>query len=208
MASGGRHSCFYCLAVFRKYRGVSNNRCPDRLDIGAFRLLAHKWKTAYNDSGKFFQVREKSKSVFVEEKIVLKFKVQNPKFKSMSSANNKIYDLEERTARFGEDILEFVRIIKKDDNNKIIINQLIRSSTSIGANYMEADAAESVKDFIHKMSISKKEAKESKHWLRMLAKITPETLEKCRVLWQETHELALIFSSIINKKITEQNRTE
>lgn len=118
---------------------------------------------------------------------------------------NKVYDLEERTAQFGEDVLDFIRTIRRSDDNKPIINQLIRSATSIGANYMEADGAESTKDFIHKMSISKKEAKESKHWLRMLSRINPEILEQCKLLRQESHEIALIFSSIINKKIIEQN---
>lgn len=126
----------------------------------------------------------------------------------MPNINEKIYDLEERTAQFGENVLDFIKTIRRDDDNKPIINQLIRSATSIGANYMEADGAESTKDFIHKISISKKEAKESKHWLRMLSKLNPETLEKSKLLWQESHEIVLIFSSIINKKIIEQNNSK
>lgn len=80
-----------------------------------------------------------------------------------------------------------------------IIKQLIRSGTSIGANYFEADCAESRKDFIHKLSICKKEAKETKYWLRMIARANPEINHKAKILWKEAHELQLIFISIINK---------
>ena len=65
---------------------------------------------------------------------------------------------------------------------------------------MEADAAESKKDFQHKIGISKKEAKESMHWLRMMAKAVPKSAEESRVLWKEAHELVLIFSSILKSK--------
>lgn len=66
---------------------------------------------------------------------------------------------------------------------------------------MEADGAESKKDFRHKMSISKKEAKESRHWLRMIAIACPENKEDCRNLWKEANELTLIFASIVRKSI-------
>lgn len=77
--------------------------------------------------------------------------------------NKKIYDLEERTAKFGEVIIVFCRKVPKDEITKPLITQLIKSGTFVGANYCEADCAESRKDFEHKLSISKKEAKESKH---------------------------------------------
>jgi len=77
---------------------------------------------------------------------------------------------------------------------------LVRSATSIGANYMEADCAESKKDFIHKIGVCKKEAKETTHWLHMLATAEPTEKEKCRKLWQEAHELTLIFSAIVKRK--------
>ncbi|MCC7160141.1 four helix bundle protein [Candidatus Nomurabacteria bacterium] len=110
------------------------------------------------------------------------------------------YDLAQRTSKFGSEIILFVKKIKENNINKSIINQLIRSATSIGANYMEADCAESKKDFIHKIGISKKEAKETTHWLRMLATAEPEVTEMCRRLWQEAHELTLIFSAIVKRK--------
>ena len=71
----------------------------------------------------------------------------------------------------------------------------------MGANYMEADGAESKKDFRHKISICKKEAKESMHWLRMILFANPQNEEVIRRIWKEAHELALIFSSITNKLI-------
>jgi len=106
------------------------------------------------------------------------------------------YDLEERAGKFGENTILFVKGVKKDDINWSIIIQLVRSSTSIGANYMEANAASSKKDFRNKISICRKEANESKHWLRMIAKTNPEHDNTCRKMWKESHELTLIFSKI------------
>ena len=121
-----------------------------------------------------------------------------------SSNDKKTYDLEERTARFGEDIIEFTKGLKKDEINRPLISQIVRSGTSIGANYMEADAAESKKDFRHKISLVKKETKETKHWLRMIAKANPQKKDDLRILWNEAQEMTLIFSSILkscnNKK--------
>ena len=117
----------------------------------------------------------------------------------MPEYKNKIYDLEERTARFGEDIIEFCKKVPKNIINVPIVVQLIRSGTSVGANYCEADCAESRKDFEHKLGICKKEAKESKHWLRMIAKASPELKDEAKILWQESNELQLIFISIIKK---------
>lgn len=114
--------------------------------------------------------------------------------------SKKIYDLSERTAVFGENVIEFTKKIIVDNINRSIISQLVRSSTSIGANYMEADGAESKKDFIHKISTCKKESKETMHWFRMLAKASPSTKSECRNLWVEAHELALIFASISKKR--------
>ncbi|MBI4653037.1 four helix bundle protein [Candidatus Kuenenbacteria bacterium] len=107
------------------------------------------------------------------------------------------YDLEERTAKFGENIIKFARKIPKDVVTIPIISQLIRSGTSVGANYCEADDAETKKDFNHKIGICKKEARESKHWLRMTVVTIPELTEEARKLWTEAKELNLIFNAII-----------
>ena len=114
------------------------------------------------------------------------------------SSPNKKYDLLERTAQFGEKMLEFAAHLSRNEINKPLIGQLVRSSTSIGANYMEADSAESKKDFEHKIGISRKEAKETMHWLRMIAKANQDKGDACRKLWKESQELVFIFSSIIN----------
>ena len=112
---------------------------------------------------------------------------------------SKKYDLKERTAKFGEDVIKFARKIPKDVITIPIISQLIRSGTSVGANYCEADDAETKKDFNHKIGICKKEARETKHWLRMIVVAAPELKEEARRLWTEAKELNLIFNSIVNK---------
>ena len=109
----------------------------------------------------------------------------------------KYYDLEERTARFGENIIVFAKKLSRNDITKRIIPQLVAAGTAVGANYCEADCAESNKDFIHKMAIANKEIKESKHFLRMASKACPEHAPKGRKLWKEGHELNLIFTTII-----------
>jgi len=107
------------------------------------------------------------------------------------------YDLEERTAKLAEGIIDFVKTINITPVNRRIIEQLIGSTGSSGANYCEASEAESRKDFIHKIGICKKEIKESKHWLRLLARSNPKEVDEIRIFWQEAHELLLIFSKII-----------
>lgn len=114
--------------------------------------------------------------------------------------NKNKYDLTERTFAFGGSIIIFSKTIPETIISRPLISQLIRSATSIGANYMEADCAESKKDFIHKIGICKKESKETTHWLHMIAVANPDKKEKCRELWQEAHELTLIFSTIAKKK--------
>ena len=124
-------------------------------------------------------------------------------------ANNdkkRIYDLEERTAKFGEEIIDFCKKITKNVITNSLIDQLIRSGTSVGANYCEADCAESRKDFEHKLGICKKEAKESKHWLRMIARAVSESKDEAKSLWKESNELQLIFISIINKSRTNDKK--
>lgn len=117
---------------------------------------------------------------------------------------SKIYDLEERTAKFGEAIIDFAKKIPKDDISRPLIVQLVRSGTSIGSNYCEADAAESRKDFEHKLGISKKEAKETKHWLRMIARAVPSLKDEAKKLWKESNELQLIFIAIVKKSRANQ----
>ena len=114
----------------------------------------------------------------------------------------KPFDLEERTARFGEQVIVFAKTLVRDAVNIPLVTQLVRAATSIGANYAEADDAESKKDFRHKIGICRKESRECKHWLRMVASAEPSRKEDARTLWQEAKELNLIFGAIRRK--TEQ----
>lgn len=113
-------------------------------------------------------------------------------------SNDKItkYDLEERTAKFGEEIIRFAKKILVNPVTQRIIPQLVAAGTSIGSNYCEADDAESGKDFVHKIGICKKEARETKHWLRIIVVAVPELKEEARKLWTEAKELNLIFNAI------------
>lgn len=114
------------------------------------------------------------------------------------------YDLEERTAIFGEQIISFCRAAKKDSIVSPLLTQLVRSATSIGANYMEANGASSPRDFANKIYICKKEAQESKHWLRMLAVYYPLEKELIRKYWSEAQEFSRIFHAI-NATIKRKN---
>lgn len=118
-----------------------------------------------------------------------------------------VYDLEERTPLFGERVIEFVKTLPRSEVNRVLTGQLVESATSIGANYMEADAAESKKDFRHKIALCKKESQETLHWFRMVAKANPARAEECRLLWSEAHEFVLIFSSILRSGRVHEEQT-
>lgn len=107
------------------------------------------------------------------------------------------YNLEDRTVKFSENVIVFLRKIKKDNLMMPLVNQLIRSATSIGANYCEANGASSKKDFKNKIYICKKEAKETKYWLQLIGKASSDETEECRKLWKEAQELTMIFSKIV-----------
>src|SRR3972149_3794846 len=115
------------------------------------------------------------------------------------NSKSKSFDLEERTAIFGQNSIRFCKSIRPNEITRSLINQLIRSATSIGANYMEANGADSKNDFRAKISICKKESKETMHWLRMFAEAEPDKIEESRVLWREAKELSLIFGAINRK---------
>lgn len=98
---------------------------------------------------------------------------------------------------FGERVIDLAKSVIKNPVTISIINQLVRSGTSVGANCCEADCAESKKDFEHKIGLCKKEAKESRYWLRMLARAEPVFKKEAQNLWREANELQLIFITII-----------
>ncbi len=109
---------------------------------------------------------------------------------------SQTYDLEERTAKFGGEIIRFCRALKQDTITRPLIDQLVRSATSIGANYQEANGASSKSDFRNKIHICKKEAQETKHWIRMLGECFDDKRAELSPLWKEAQELTLIFQKI------------
>jgi four helix bundle protein len=108
----------------------------------------------------------------------------------------RVYDLEERTARFGEAVIDFAKTIPQNPVTNRIIGQLVGAATSVGANYAEADDAVSKKEFLKNIGTCRKEARETKHFLRMVVRAVPELKPQARILWQEARELHLIFSKI------------
>lgn len=109
------------------------------------------------------------------------------------------FDFEERTARFGEDIVKFVKKVPFNARNNRIISQLVGAATSVGANYSEASEAVSKKDFRYAISRSRKEAKETKHFLRMSVASEPQLADEARRLYREAHQLLLICNSMYRK---------
>ena len=114
--------------------------------------------------------------------------------------NSKQYDLEERTLEFAKRVRAFVKKLKVTVANAEDGKQLIRASGSVGANYIEANEALSKKDFVMRIKICRKEAKESKYWLRLLDTSGNKELENERQeLENEASELTHIFGSIVTK---------
>jgi four helix bundle protein len=107
------------------------------------------------------------------------------------------YDLHERTALFGESINKLCRSVKVTPVTGVLIRQLVRAGTSVGANHEEADDADTKKDFRYKIGLCKREAKESRYWLRQLKVALPEQVEVLEPLRQEARELTLIFAAIV-----------
>jgi four helix bundle protein len=100
-------------------------------------------------------------------------------------------------------VIEFCLSLTENAVTKPLISQLIRSATSVGANYCEADDAESKRDFRHKIALCRKESRETKFWFRMIAKASSASKAPARALWKEAHELHLIFARII--RTTDKN---
>ena len=113
-----------------------------------------------------------------------------------SETTPPVYDLEERTGRFGERIIDFARRIPRGPLTDRIIDQLVGAGTSVGANYTEADDSVSKKEFLKCIGTCKKEARETKHFLRMVARAVPELQDEARELWLEARALHLIFARI------------
>jgi four helix bundle protein len=108
-------------------------------------------------------------------------------------------DLGERTAQFGEAIIDFAKKIPHGPGNNRLIDQVVGAGTSVGANFCEADDAVSGKEFKQKIGICRKESKETAFFLRMVAKAEPSLAPEARKLWREAKELNLIFGAIWRK---------
>ncbi|MDA0835456.1 MAG: four helix bundle protein [Planctomycetota bacterium] len=150
----------------------------------------------------------------------------------MNRGGEKPYDLEERTALFGEIVISFAKTIPQNIITQPLISQIVRSATSVGANYCEADDASSKKEFRQKIGYCRKEARtgfitrlateessklsgilrrpegyetdcrETKHWIRMIVKACPELRSEAISIWNEAKELHLIFAAILRKRDT------
>ncbi len=105
------------------------------------------------------------------------------------------FDLAERTALFAEQVIRLARDMKGDHVTRPLISQLIRAATSAGANYCEAVEAGSTKEFRYRISVCKREARETQYWLRLIAVAVPDSKETGRTLWKEARELTLIFAA-------------
>jgi len=111
-----------------------------------------------------------------------------------------IYDLEERTFQFAKTVRQFLKELPETQSNIEDIKQLVRSSASVGANYIEANEALSKKDFLMRVKISRKEAKESAFFIRLLLETNDKQFEKeLEALHKESVEIKKILSSIIAK---------
>ena len=111
----------------------------------------------------------------------------------------KVYDLEQRTLTFSKDVISLCRKLPKNSINLPLISQIVRSATSIGANYREANDGLGKKDFLLRLRIARKEAKESSYWLELLAESNQQI--DFSVLINECLELRNILSSIITKSL-------
>jgi four helix bundle protein len=124
---------------------------------------------------------------------------------SNDSEGNAKYDLAERTARFGEEVIRFSMKVKRTEETRPLLRQLVRSGTSIGGNYLEADEAGSRKEFRYRISICKREIKETRYWLRMIVCASPPVRESACDLWKEASELILIFAAIYRRSASERD---
>jgi len=112
--------------------------------------------------------------------------------------NDKKYDIHDRIFEFVIDVIELTKVLPKTPQNLMVINQVMRSVTSMGANDQEADGASSKKDFLHCYTIVRKESKETVFWLRLLERTNAHLKPKIDPIVQEGSEIVAIVSTIIN----------
>lgn len=114
---------------------------------------------------------------------------------------DKKYDLEERTEKFAKAVIALCKNLPKNTINIELVSHVVRAAGSVGANYIEANESLSKKDFANRIKISRKEAKESRYWLRLIASVNPEFEKEINPLVQESTELMNIFGAILKKAV-------
>lgn len=124
---------------------------------------------------------------------------------TINKMENKVFDLEERTTKFAVNVVKLCRKLPKDSINSRLTGQVTGSAGSVGANYREANDALGKKDFILRIKIARKEAKETVHWLEIIKEANPEFSEEINTLKKEATELKNILSAIISK-VAENNK--
>ena len=118
------------------------------------------------------------------------------------------YDLEERTAKFGRRIIRLAKALPNDTVNLTLKRQVVRSGTSVGANYREACEGASKKDFIHKIRLAKKEARETTYWIEMISESCPVLREKLPEIHQESKELTYILAAIVKSALGKSKKSQ
>jgi four helix bundle protein len=113
----------------------------------------------------------------------------------------KLYDLEDRTEAFAKAVIKVCKQLPKNTENIELISQEVRAAGSVGANYIEANESLSKKDFVNRIKICRKEAKESRYWLRLIASANLDFEKQINELMQESHELMNIFGAILKKSV-------
>ncbi len=122
--------------------------------------------------------------------------MSNDESSPKDESNGPPYDLGERASRFGEAVIDFAKGVPVSPVTVKLIEQVVRASGSIGANYAEANDAGSRKEFRHRISLCRRESAETKHWLRLIVRADADRADAARSLWQEAKELNLIFGRI------------
>lgn len=117
----------------------------------------------------------------------------------MTQGTNKYRDLEERTTEFAKRVIRLCKELPKNTINNRLIDQIIRSAGSVGANYREANEALGKKDFSHRLRIARKECKETNHWLQLIQEANQDFGKRMESLFTECDEIRNILSAIINK---------
>jgi four helix bundle protein len=130
--------------------------------------------------------------------------INHPSYKQVTITKPQTiskFDLEARTLHFSIAVIQLCKQLPQETINYKLVDQLVRSATSIGANYREANDALSKKDFIHRLRITRKEAKETLYWLKLIWEANPKQQKNISPLLDEADELRNILSAIINKVI-------